>query len=178
PRELGEEQVEDRPRGELGDAPAAGRLQLAVHAQRPLIEGLHELQVRAHEERTNDPVDEFRMRVRDVRIDPHDDVAAQHVQALPQRLAFADVIAGAGKDLAVDVDRYALLPRDVARAVLGIRVDDDDLVDEREALHQARADRADDAAHRGLFVQRGQADRDGQPLTLLRLDQAPQVREL
>src|SRR6185295_746571 len=41
PRELREEQVEDRPRRELGDAPTAGRLQLAVDAKRSLIEGLH-----------------------------------------------------------------------------------------------------------------------------------------
>src|SRR5439155_643632 len=52
------------------------------------------------------------------------------------------------------------------------------LVDEREPLDQPRADRPDDTADRGLFVERRQSDRDAQVLALLRVDQTAKVGEL
>src|SRR5207245_2578178 len=80
------------------------------------------------------------------------------------------VAAAFREDLVVDEDRDAFVRRDLARAVLGARVDDDDLVHERDALDEARADRVDDPPDRRLLVQRGQADRDTETLALLLLD--------
>src|SRR5207245_1547702 len=178
PGELREEEVEDRPRRELGDAAAARRLQLVAHPQRPLVERLYELDVRPREERAEDAVYELRVMARDVGVHPHDEIAGHHVEALPERLALPAVAAAFWEDLVVDEDRDAFVRRDLARAVLGPRVDDDDLVHERDALDEARPDRVDDPPDRRLLVQRRQADRDTETLALLLLDETAEIREL
>src|SRR5205814_9585239 len=111
-----------------------GRLQLVTDVERALVEGFNELEVRPHEKRTHDAVDELGMGAGDVGVDPRDDVAGQHVQALPERLALAAVAAGLGKDLIVYEDRHALFCGDLAGAILRAGVDDRELVDERNRL--------------------------------------------
>ena len=110
------------------------------------------------------------MCIGDVRVDPHDDVAGQHVQALPERLAFPAARTVSGQDVAEHVHRDTLLACDRARSVVGIRVDDRDLVDQRDPFHEARADRTDDVADRRLLVQRGQTDGNAEVLPFLGLD--------
>src|SRR5688572_8536614 len=83
PRQLGVEEVQDRACGELCHPATAGGLQLLAEAQRALVEGLHELQPGMAEERADDPVYEFRMDVRDIGVDPDDEVAGRDVKALP-----------------------------------------------------------------------------------------------
>src|SRR6266550_5492590 len=178
PGELGKKEIQDWPRGELSHAAAAGRLQLVADVERSLVEGLHELQVRPHEERTDDAVHELRVRARDVGVDPHDDVAREDVQALPERLAFPAVAARLGKDLVVDEDGDAFVFCDLAGPILRARVDDDELVDQRKTLDEARADGADDLADGRLFVERRKSDRDAEVLALFRVDEPAKVREL
>src|SRR2546430_8237465 len=151
PRELRKEALQDRLRRELRDAPAAGRLKLVADTQRALVEGLHELQIRPHQKGTDGAVDELWMCARHVGVDPRDDVAAKDVQTFPERLALPAVAAGLGQDLIVDEDRNALLFGDLARAVLRARVDDDELVDQRNPLNEAGRGRAGGRADRGLF---------------------------
>src|SRR5256885_361214 len=86
------------------------------------------------------------MCARHVGVDPRDDVAAKDVQTFPERLALPAVAAGLGQDLIVDEDRNALLFGDLARAVLRARVDDDELVDQRNPLNEAAKARAESAA--------------------------------
>src|SRR5207237_4437202 len=118
PGELRKEKVQDRPRRELGHATTTGRLQLVTDVEWALVEGFNELEVRSHEKRSHDAVDELGMGAGDVGVDPRDDVAGQHVQALPERLALAAVAAGLGKDLIVYEDRHALFCGDLAGAIL------------------------------------------------------------
>src|SRR5207247_158796 len=117
-RELREEEVEHRSRRELGHASAAGRLQLTARPDGPLVEGLDELDLRPLQERAEHAIHELRMRVRDVGVDPHHEIAARHVQALPERLAFAAISTAFGKDLVVDEDGDALAGRDLERGVV------------------------------------------------------------
>src|SRR5438093_1252487 len=172
PGKLRKEQVEDRASGELGHAPAAGRLQLVADAERTLVERFHELQVGPHEERADDAVHELRMSAGDVGVDPDDDVAGEDVEALPEGLALTAVAADLGKDLVVDDHSNALVLGDLAGPVFGARVDDDHLVHERNTFHEARTDRADDLPDRRLLVECWQADRDALVLPLLRVDEA------
>ena len=59
-------------------------------ADRPLVEALHVLDLRLPEQRTEQPVHEARLDVADVGVDPGHDVAIEHMEALPQRLALPD----------------------------------------------------------------------------------------
>src|SRR6266550_8946355 len=118
------------------------------------------------------------MRARYVGVDPHHDVAGQHVEAFPERFALAAVAAGFHQDLVVDEDRDAFVLGDLPRSILRARVDDDELVDERKALDEPGADRTDDLADRRGLVEGGKADRDTHVLSLLRFHQAAQIGEL
>src|SRR3989442_10689671 len=178
PRELGEEQIQARTRRDLRPAPAARRLHLLADVDGSLIERLHILQARMDQQRTNDAVHELRVDVADVRVDPADDVATQHEQALPQRLAFAGERPELGHELLMHVHRHALALRDLARAVVRAGVDDDDLVDEWIAAHQPLAHRVYDVADGLLFVQRRETDRDRQALAALEIDEPLEVSEL
>src|SRR5438094_873884 len=92
------------------------------------------------------------MRARDVCIHPGDDVAGEHVQALPEALALSAVRARLGKDLVMDEDRHPFVRRDLARAILRARVDHHQLVYEREPPDQPRTASPDDTADRALFL--------------------------
>ena len=110
------------------------------------------------------------MRARDVGVDPDDDVAGEHLEALPEPLAFAAVGAGLGKDLVVDENGHAFVLGDLARSIVRTRIDHGELVDERKALDEAGADRADDLPDGRFLIERGKADRDTEVLSLFRFD--------
>ena len=161
--QLGEEQVDERPRRELGHAAALAGLPLPIGGhQGPVVEALDVLDPRLAEERAQQPVNEARLDVPDVGVHPDHDVAAQLVQALPQRLALARVAAQLGQDLVVLADRYAQLAGDLDRPIGRGRVDDQHLVHEWDSFHERVADAADDEADGLLLVQGGQSDADRQ----------------
>ena len=142
PRQLRVEQVDQRPRDELGDAAAAALLEHAALDDRALVVALDVLQPRLVEQRPERPVDHPRVPVPDVRVGPHDDVAGGLVDRLPERLALAHERAVARQDVGVLDDAGALGLGDLARPVGRRRVDDEDLVEERDApdhlAHRAR----------------------------------------
>ena len=177
-RQLGEEEVDERPCHQLGDAPAALRLQGVALADRPLVEALHVLELRLDEQRAEQAVDEARLDVADVGVDPGDDVPVEHVEALPERLALAAEGAELGQDLGVAVDRHAQLLGDLDGAVGAVRVDDHDLVDERHLVHQRAPHALDDRPDRPLLVQRRQPDADREVLPLLERHELADVGEL
>jgi hypothetical protein len=84
--------------------------------------------------------------VLDVRVDPGDEVTLQHVQALPQGLAFAVEAAVLGQDLLVHVHGHAVRAGDGYRVVGGTAVDHHQLVEQRVALDQLAQHRLDDRA--------------------------------
>ncbi len=67
---------------------------------------------------------------------------------------------------------------DLAGPVRRRGVDDEDLVEERDAAHHLPDRPADDRPDRLLLVERRQDQRDGDALLLLELDEAPEVGEL
>src|SRR5207247_10155929 len=118
------------------------------------------------------------MRARDVGVDPDDEVAGEHVKALPEPRAFTAVGAGLGEDLVVDEDGHAFVLGDLARSILRARIDHGELVNERKALDEAGADRADDLPDGRFLVERGKADRDTEVLSLFRFYYAAEIGEL
>ena len=173
------EQVEQRPGRQLGHAPAARRLEHAAWpTDRPLVEPFDELDALVLQQRADQPVDEARVDVADVGVDPGDDVALQDVQALPERLALAPVAAVLRQDVLVDVDRDAKLRGDLAGAVGGAAVDQHDLVKQRVALHQLVLDALDDRPDRLFLVEGRQAEADRDALPPLQPDQLVDVLEL
>jgi hypothetical protein len=66
----------------------------------------------------------------------------------------------------------------LASSIGRIGVDDQELVEQREALHQLVAGPADDDADRLFFVQGRQHQADGQTLLALELHQPTQIAEL
>ena len=130
------------------------------------------------EQRAEQSVDEFGMNVADVRVDPTDEVTFEDEHALPERLALALEDTVAGQDFAVlhYLDAGALGDRD--GPVGGTRIDDNDFVEQRNPIHQRVLEGSDDLADRGLFIQRRQAEADGDALALLEIYQAAQVGEL
>ncbi len=177
-RQLGIEEVDERPRDELRDAAAAALLHLAVLDDRPLVVRLDVADARLRQQRPQRAVQEPGMPVPDVRVGPGDQVAGRLVEALPERLALAPIGAVAWQHLGVADHACALGLRDLAGVVVGVGVDDQQLVDERQLLHQLDPRGTHDRPDGLGFVEGRQHGGDGQPLLLLELHQAPQVREL
>src|SRR5688500_16942245 len=98
-RQLGEEEVDERACHQLRDAAAALGLERVAGPDRSLVETLDVLDLRLRQEGTDEPVDEPRLNVADIGVDPGDDVAVEHVEALPQRLTLAAMRAGLRQDL-------------------------------------------------------------------------------
>src|SRR5450759_43172 len=178
PGELRPEQVQHRARGELGHAPSARRPQDAAVLERPLVERLDVADLRLGEQRPNEPVQESRVDVLDVGVDPDDDVAFQDEDALPQRLAFAGRGRHPGEDLVIEEYLRALGPRDVEGSVRAARVDDADLVDEWVPLDQLGSKDAKALPDGLRHVEGRQADAYLRPLPLLEPDELADVREL
>src|SRR5712671_107901 len=99
PRQLREEQVDERPRDELGDPAAATLLEDATLDDRALVVALHVLETRLVEERPERPVDHPGMPVADVRVGPDDDVPGRLEDRLPEGLALATERAIAWQDV-------------------------------------------------------------------------------
>jgi hypothetical protein len=115
-------------------------------------ERLHECDRRVVEQRGDQPGDPFGLEAGDVAVDPDDDVAVAGEQARPQHVALPVSVA------VLEVD---LLDRDHQRSGAGRHpggvvgaavVDDDELVDQRHALHQLVADRGAELPDRGRLV--------------------------
>src|SRR5919198_1842948 len=81
-RQLGEEEVDEWARHELGDAAAATLLEDAPLDDRPLVVGLDVMESRLVEQGTERAVHEPRMPVADVGVGPDDDVAARLVEGV------------------------------------------------------------------------------------------------
>ena len=105
--QLGEEEVDQRPRDQLGDPSAAALLEHAALDDRAAVVALDVLDPLLGDERPDRAVDHPRVPVADVRVGPGDDVAARLVQALPERLALAGEAAVASQDLLMDDDSGA-----------------------------------------------------------------------
>src|SRR5205085_277577 len=110
------------------------------------------------EQRCNQIGDEVRLEVRDVGVDPADEVTAQDRQASPERLPFA-FDGGDGRQQRARVHhRGSGLARDGRSAVRRAAVEDDELID--KIGHQRVGDGAADAADGRRFVDGGEGDAD------------------
>src|SRR6266566_4252886 len=156
--ELGEEEIDEWPRHQLRDAPAALGHDPVPVADGALVEALHVGDALLTQQRAQQPVDEARLDVADVGIDPRHDIAVQHVEALPQRLTLALEAPQLGQHLRVAHDRDPELLRDLTRAIGRVRVDHHELVDQRRALHERSLDALDDEADGLFLVERRQPD--------------------
>ena len=129
PRKLRVEQVDERPSDQLRDPAAAALLQDSAFHDRPAVVALDVLDPLLGDERADRSVDHPRVPVADVRVRPDHDVAGRLVEALPERLALAAVAAVARQHLAVDRYPGSLGGGDLPRAVLGVGVHDQELID-------------------------------------------------
>src|SRR5207248_7500164 len=91
-RQLREQQRQRGTGDELGDtsAPVAGI------ARRPVVEALHEVDVRMREQRAQEAEYEVRLEVDEVGIAPHDEVTLALVERAPERSALAVTVAEIG----------------------------------------------------------------------------------
>ncbi len=153
-RQVGEEQVDERPRDELGDPAAAALLEHAVLHDRALVIALHVLDPRLREQRAERPVGHPRVPVPDVRVAPGNEVAARLEEALPEGLALAAVRAVAGQHVGVLDDTRPLGLGDLARAIGRRGVDDEELVHQGHAVDEDAAGPRHDLADRRFFVER------------------------
>ena len=167
-RQLGEEQVDERPRHELRDPAAAALLEHAALDDRALVVALDVADARLGQQRAERAVDQPRVPVPDVRVAPDDEVAARLVQALPERLALAAVAAVARQHVRVEDHARALALGDRR----GCRRSKSESMTSSssssgDALHQLAPRRRDDRPDRLRLVEGGQDQADRQPLLLL-----------
>ena len=161
--ELGEEHRQQRPGDQFGHAPAARSLGLGA-----VVVPLHEVAVGIREQRAEHASYEAHIEVADVGIAPHDDVAARHVQRLPQHLALAVAAAEIGQHVCGVHHMRAGAARLLRGGVGRVIVDHDDLID-HPGCEEVLADRRDDRSHGGRLVARRQAHRHR--LASLRVEQ-------
>ena len=149
--ELREQQREQRPRDELGDAAAArGRAFERAGGVR-----LHEHRVGLREQRRAQPFDVLAAEVAQVGVDPADDVAGARVQRLPHRVALARARPGLGQHRRLGDDPGAR-PRSATAAVSSVEPSSSTTT----SRHELEADRlGDDGADGRRLVARRQAHR-------------------
>ena len=176
--QLGVEEAEQGADEDLGHTAAAGGAQHARVGDGAVVEGLHVMDLGVLDERADQAVDEPRMDVLDVGIDVDDDVALQEIEGLPEVFALAALGAFFGEMLGGDVDVGTETGGDLARAVGAAGIDDGDLVQQRIAVFELRLEDHDFLPDGFLFVQGGQAERDGQSLALLLFHQPLDVPEV
>ncbi len=178
PRQLGEEEVDQRPSDELGHAPAAALAEHPALHDRALVVALDVLQARLVEQWPERPVDHPRVPVAHVRVSPDDQVAGRLVQRFPERLALAPEAAVAAQDVGMLDDAGALGLGDLAGSIRRRRVDHHDLVEQWHPTHHLPDRAADDRADRLLLVERRQHEAHRQALLLLELREPAEVGEL
>src|SRR5438270_4166522 len=156
-RELGVEERERGARHQMVDAATAVRVLDRPLRERPAVEALDEGHTRLAHERADQAGGEVRRETLRVGVEEADELAFEHRQRTPHRIALTEHGAVLGHQL-------LLLPHDRTgalgahrRAVGGGRVDDDDLVD-GAGLAQ-RHERLDHRRDRSGALARGQADR-------------------
>ena len=152
-RQVRVEQVDERARDQLGDPASAAFAEHASLDDRALVVTLDVLDPRLHEKRAQRAVGHPWVPVADIRVAPHDDVARRLEQAFPERLALPAVRAVARQHVRVLDDAGTLAGRDLARRVLGGGVDHDQLVHERDGLHEHQPCPTDDGTDRRRLVQ-------------------------
>src|SRR3954466_7032289 len=110
------EELEQWPRGELGDAPAALGSDLVANAEGPAVETLHELNAGIDDERADEPAREVRTEALGVGVHEGDHVAAQDRERAPHRVALTEHPpegrheAGLGVHLGAEATRYGAGP--------------------------------------------------------------------
>src|SRR5947209_2125114 len=136
PRQLRIKQVDQRPSRQFGDPTTAGGRDLAAEIQGPAIEALDESEVGLCQQRSQKSVHEFGTEAGYIRIDPHKDVAAGGVQALPERFALAPIRSLGWKNVRMVNDPNPQVRDDFHRTIFGTTVDDDELIEQREAFYE------------------------------------------
>jgi hypothetical protein len=163
PGELGIEDRERRAREQVVDAATPfGQLDLA-DTKRAAVVRLDELDVGRLEQRADEAGDEMGLEVGDVRVEEADDLACEHAERAPHRIALAKYRTEIWKERGLFVNGRAGAPGDVPRGVARVAVDYDDLIDQTRGAQLAQA--LDDRTHGRGAVAGRQAD--GDPLTAL-----------
>ena len=176
PRQLRPLQRDQRPGDQLGDPPALERARATGQvAEGPFVEALHQRDAGVGQQRPEQAADEVGVPVEEVGVHEHHQVAAGHEQRLPHRLALAPVGAELRTDLVRAMHSCAGVGRCREGVIGRVRVDDDDLVEQRGRLHQRLAHPGHDVAHCRRLVAGG----DHQARAESRLLLVPeQVREV
>ena len=154
--ELGEQRAQGGAGDEFGHAAAAGR----CPEERAAVVALDEPDRRIGEQGLEQVRHEVRAEVPDVGVQPADEVAAAHVERLPEHVALTGTGGQVGEDRRGGVDDGAFPGGDLGGGVGGAVVDDEDLVDEGDVLHQGAPDRGDRLPDGGLLVPGRDAHRD------------------
>ena len=171
-REVRVEQVQQRPRRQLGDAAAAVRERHVTDLERPLVEALDERQTGVAHERTEQTTEEVRPELLRVRVQEADDVAGQHVQRPPHRVALAQHVSELRCQAPLIVHLGAQVARDLCGSV-GRMIDHYNLVDHAEISELEQ--RFENCADRTSLVAGRKADRDRR-VSLSREPRGPKLR--
>ncbi len=154
-------------------------LQRLLTPERAPVGGLDVAHRRVLEDGAEDAVDELGLEVPRVRVHEHHEVAAGHGEGAPHRVALAVGAAVLAHQVVLREDLRALPGGDGGRAVGGVGVYDQDLVDQEVPARAAvyRVDLVDDPADGVGDVARGQHGADREAPLALPAAQLPQVRE-
>ncbi len=154
-REVGKEERDQGPRHELGDPPAL----VGAPRDRAIVEALDEIDAVVQKQGAEQPGDETRLKIADVGIAPHDEVALACGQRLPQRLTLAGSRSALGKDVVRAHNDSARLPCPESGVVGRSIVDDEDLVDEGYSFDELTHDGPHHVSHRRALVSSRYANR-------------------
>src|SRR5918995_1604203 len=129
--ELGIEEVEQRFGRELRNPPSAVLLYGLVALERTSVGGLDKADFGHLQDRTQNAVDELGPEVFGVSVDVHNEVAARDGERAPHGVALAVRAAVVAHELVLRVDFGAPGGGHLCGAIRGVRVDGEDLVDQR-----------------------------------------------
>src|SRR5918995_1475246 len=179
-RELGIEEVEEGLGRELRDPPSAIQLHGLVALERPPVGGLHKADLGHLQYRAENAVYELGPEVFGVGVDVHNEVAARDGERAPHGVALAVRAAMVAHELVLRVDLGAPGGGHRCGAVRRVRVDGEDLVDQRIIAGQTvdGVDLVHDPAHGVGDVAAGQYRADRQAEVALAGTQGLQVRKL
>jgi hypothetical protein len=156
-RELGVEGLQQRARGQLGDAAAAVPQGRVADPKGAAVEALDELGFVSAHERPEQAAGEVRAELLGVGVEKADNIPTQDPQRAPHRVALAEHRSQLRRQLVLVVDLRAEAPGDLGGSV-GRAVDHDELVD--DALRLQRQQVLEDRADRLGLIPGGQADAD------------------
>lgn len=156
--EVRAEAIEERSHEDLRDPSAAAGIDSLLGEERALIEAFDIADFRIADERAESAGDETGMDVCDVAIDISDQIAAALMDGFPEVFALAGARFQMGQNPVGGDDGGPGIGGELAGAVRGAGVDDDEFIDQGAIIDERDAEGIDDAGDGAFLIQCGNAE--------------------